>query len=85
MISVNYAGIDDQTKFAYFNYPVTGDMVMDRIEVSGWDVQRVRFEKTGVLSAVREDKIERAPHLILIATLLRQFCWSTAVFHKCLC
>ena len=62
-------------EFGALNYVVSEPYILDGIEY-GWDrfskelsrrvfdVQRARFEKTGILTAVSEDNIDQAPYFV---------------------
>jgi len=69
------ADVRAPAEFGALNYVVSEPYILDGIEY-GWDrysrelskrvfdVQRARFEKTGVLTAVSEDNIDQAPHFV---------------------
>jgi len=69
------ADVRAPSEFGALNYVVSEPYVLDGIEY-GWDryskelskrvfdVQRARYEKTGILTAVSEDNIDQAPHFV---------------------
>jgi len=69
------ADVREPAEFGALNYVVSEPYILDGIEY-GWDryskelsrrvfdVQRARFEKTGVLTAVSEDNIDQAPYFV---------------------
>lgn len=70
------------------NYVVTEPYVLDGIEF-GWDaistelawriheVQRLRYEKTGILTAVSEDNIDQPPHFVYNTIFTDGKAWNT--------
>jgi len=70
------------------NYVVTEPYVLDGVEF-GWDaisaelawriheVQRLRYEETGILTAVSEDNIDQAPHFVYNTIFTDGKVWNT--------
>ena len=70
------------------NYVVTEPYVLDGIEF-GWDaistelawriheVQRMRYERTGILTAVSEDNIDQPPHFVYNTIFTGGKAWNT--------